>query len=80
VRTARKYFAHALELKPQHNLRALYGLLLCISAVGKGGKGGKENNAEIVALVRRTLAGEYKENAKPGMLKLVEAMVDKLLV
>jgi len=28
VRTARKYFAHALELKPKGNLRALYGLLI----------------------------------------------------
>ena len=25
--TARKYFAHSLELKREHNLRALYGLL-----------------------------------------------------
>jgi len=36
VRTARKYFAHALELKPQKNLRALYGLLLCCAAAPKG--------------------------------------------
>ena len=30
LRSARKYFAHALELNPQGNTRALFGLLLLL--------------------------------------------------
>ena len=49
--TARKYFAHALELKPGC-LRALYGILLICSALGSStkGKGTKVDTAECAAL------------------------------
>lgn len=81
VRTARKYFAHSLELKPQHNLRALYGMLLCCASVGKGGKGAKENEnvPELITFCRRSLVNEYKANSSPVMLRLVESMCAKLL-
>ena len=51
--TARKYFAHALELKPGC-LRALYGIVLVCAALGAStkGKGTKVTLALIRALTR----------------------------
>eukprot|EP00965_Chrysotila_dentata_P042604 1413441-Pleurochrysis_carterae.AAC.1 len=76
VRTARKYFAHALELKPSGNLRALYGLLLCCAAAGKGSKG--RDVAELVAFAKQTLTEAYAD-AKSPMLTLVKSMIETLL-
>jgi len=36
VAIARQYYAQSLELKPQDNLRAQYGLLMCLRAKGSG--------------------------------------------
>lgn len=84
LRLSRKYFAHSLELKPQHNLRALYGLLLCCAAMGgaKGGKAAKESGtAELLAFVQPALQEEYAacggKHAEP-MLKMVKGMIDTL--
>ena len=50
--TARKYFAHALELKPEGCLRALYGILLVCAAMGGStkGKGTKETRSIVTAI------------------------------
>tara|TARA_B110001452_G_scaffold243567_1_gene227081 strand:- start:334 stop:1329 length:996 start_codon:yes stop_codon:yes gene_type:complete len=82
-RLARKYFAHALELKPQHNLRALYGLLLCCAAMGgvKGKSAKESGTAELLAFVQPALQEEYAacggKHAEP-MLKMVKGMIDTL--
>ena len=77
---ARKYFAHALELKPAHNLRALYGLLLCCAATS-GGKASKASTAELLAFVQPAILEEYAScggsHATP-MLKLAQGMMDTL--
>ena len=80
VRTARKYFAHSLELKPSGNLRALYGLLLCCAALGNAkSRGGKERDtAEVMAFASKALAAEYEEKANPVMLALCSRMIDGL--
>jgi hypothetical protein len=75
VRTARKYFAHALELKPSGNLRALYGVLLCCAAAPKGAKE-REANASLFAAAQKLLDEEY---AAAGASKPMRAMVETAL-
>eukprot|EP00308_Calcidiscus_leptoporus_P025224 CAMPEP_0119375940 /NCGR_PEP_ID=MMETSP1334-20130426/37568_1 /TAXON_ID=127549 /ORGANISM="Calcidiscus leptoporus, Strain RCC1130" /LENGTH=324 /DNA_ID=CAMNT_0007394371 /DNA_START=16 /DNA_END=990 /DNA_ORIENTATION=- len=77
VRTARKYFAHALELKPNQNLRALYGLLLCCAAAGKGSKG--RDVTELVTFAKQSLLDAYAgHGAETPMLMVVQAMIATL--
>ena len=75
-----EHFAHALELKPAHNLRALYGLLLCCAATS-GGKASKASPAELLAFVQPAILEEYAScgggHATP-MLKLAQGMMDTL--
>ena len=80
VRLARKYFAHALELKPQRNLRALYGLLLCCAAA-KGKEAGQQIHVtELAAFAKRELAAAYADADAPAHMRaLVEKMVETLL-
>jgi len=81
--TARKYFAHALELKPGC-LRALYGILLVCSALGSStkGKGTKVDAAELVAYVQPLLLKAYTPSTGPAhpMRAVVAAMIKKLNV
>ena len=79
--TARKYFAHALELKPGC-LRALYGILLVCAALGSStkGKGVKVDTAELVAFAQPLLLKAYTPSSGPAhpMRALVGAMLKKL--
>ena len=81
--TARKYFAHALELKPGC-LRALYGILLVCAAFGSStkGKGVKVDTAELVAFAQPLLLKAYTPATGPAhpMRGLVIAMLKKLTV
>jgi len=63
--TARKYFAHALELKPDGCLRALYGILLVCAAIGNTtkGKGTKVDTAELLAHIQPLLIKCYTPQA-----------------
>ena len=72
LKTARKYFCHALELKPTANLRALYGLLLCAAA----SKASAER-AEIMTKTRAALVLEY-EQANSPLIPTVKAMMSTL--
>jgi len=69
MRTARKYYAHALDLKPHGNLRAVYGLLLASAALGatasSKGKGSKTDNAEVFSFARSQLLQIYATEATP---------------
>jgi len=78
VRTARKYFAHSLDLKPRGNLRALYGLLLCCAAAPKGQKTAAEVE-ELGACAQKKLLEEYGEAKATSMLDTVKAMSTALL-
>jgi len=79
--TARKYFAHALELKPDC-LRALYGILLVCAALGSStkGKGTKVDTGELLAHIQPLLLKCY---TPPGaaahpMRPLVTSMMKRL--
>ena len=80
--TARKYFAHALELKPENNLRALYGMLLTCSALGNvtKAKGAKVDTADLVAFISPLLTKCYTPAGAPPhpMRALVLSLVKKL--
>lgn len=80
--TARKYFAHALELKPEGNLRALYGILLVCAALGTStkGKGTKVDTAELLQHIQPQLIKCYTPASGPPhpMRALVMALVKKL--
>jgi len=78
--TARKYYAHALELKPGC-LRALYGILLVCAAVGTStkGKGTKVDTAELQSYAEAQLAKAYSPNDKHHPMRpLVLAFVKTL--
>jgi len=78
--TARKYYAHALELKPGC-LRALYGILLVCSAIGTStkGKGTKVDTAELQSVVEAQLTRAYSPNDKPHPMRpLVLALMKTL--
>ena len=67
--TARKYFAHALELNPQGNTRALFGLLLCCAALSGSKKGAKERDtSELVPFVHAKLLEAYGQSPMRPML------------
>jgi len=82
--TSRKYFAHALELKPDNNLRALYGMLLVCSALGtssKGQKGVKVDTADLVAYLQPLVVKCYSADAaKPHPMRpLAMALMKQLM-
>ena len=80
--TARKYFAHALELKPEGNLRALYGILLVCAAIGSStkGKGTKVDTTELLAYIQPLIAKCYTPpGAAPHPMRAMAlAMVKRL--
>ena len=82
--TARKYFAHALELKPEGNLRALYGILLVCAAIGSStkGKGTKVDTAELLAYIQPLIAKCYTPpgQAKPHPMRAIALAMVKRLV
>jgi len=78
--TARKYYAHALELKPGC-LRALYGILLVCSAMGltTKGKGTKVDTVELLTFVEVQLTKVYTQDGAPSAMRpLVLAMTKSL--
>jgi hypothetical protein len=80
--TARKYFAHALELKPEGCVRALYGILLVCAALSGSskGKGAKVDTVELLDTIRPQLERCYAPSAGPAhpMRPLVLALVKTL--
>jgi ER membrane protein complex subunit 2 len=81
LRTARKYYAHALDLKPQDNLRAVYGLLFACAALGatagSKGKNSKTDNAEVFTYARSSILQLYTQPSTP-MGKAVRGMLATL--
>uniref|UniRef100_A0A7S2NJY0 ER membrane protein complex subunit 2 n=1 Tax=Haptolina brevifila TaxID=156173 RepID=A0A7S2NJY0_9EUKA len=78
--TARKYYAHALELKPGC-LRALYGILLVCAALGTStkGKGTKVDTAELQEFATAQLTRTYSPEGKAHpMRSLVLSLVKTL--
>ena len=77
-------FSHALELKPQGCLRALYGILLLCAVMGTSskGKGTKVDCAELLQHVQPLLIKCYTPVNGPGhpMRGLVFALLRALAV
>jgi tetratricopeptide (TPR) repeat protein len=77
---ARQYYAQSLELKPDNNLRALYGLMLCLSATASNALSPEMHTFsadKITALYRKVVSEEAsakyettisKEGAQTGQL------------
>ncbi len=71
---AREYFAQSLELKPDNNVRALYGLLATLQS--KFLSTDSQANAETLKLVQKKLSTEYqKGGADPQCVALMEKSV-----
>ena len=78
--TSRKYFAHALELKPEGCLRALYGILLVCAAMGSGStkaKGAKVDSADLLEHTKPLLLKCYP--SQHAMRPLVDSLLKTLL-
>jgi len=67
--TARKYFAQSLELKPDDNLRALYGLVMCLRAQGSP----KDKDIALYqSTVEKILNLYKKQSPSHPLLSLIE--------
>lgn len=78
LKYARQYYAQSLELKPKGNLRALYGLHLCLNQ--KGGSN-KPIHSELLSWSKNKIQEEYKQalttNANPYMSTMINAPLSK---
>jgi len=63
---ARKYFAQSLDLKPENNLRALYGLAMCLRAQGK------DKDATLYQLTVEKIFNVYKKQSPSPLLAVIE--------
>jgi len=69
--TARQYYAQSLELKPENNLRALYGLCLCLRTKAS-------NRALHVDLYKWSVdqvLDLYRQSSSPHLQSLVEPVL-----
>jgi len=86
--TARKYFAHSLELTSRNNSRALFGLALACKALGsKKGAGGKspKDNAVLASFGANKIRNIYPQTAhgdsataSSPVAEIVQAVLTKL--
>ena len=54
---SRKYYSESLNLKPENNIRSLFGLLLCCSGM-------KDKKSEILKVAQSELIKNYSKNSK----------------
>ncbi|CAM6100619.1 unnamed protein product [Calypogeia fissa] len=80
IRSAKKYYAAALELSGGRNVRALYGIVLCGAAINQLVKGGRardeKDSSELGSLAGAVLSKEYKSKA-PKKLPLVKSLLGR---
>ncbi|XP_075477685.1 uncharacterized protein LOC142518756 isoform X2 [Primulina tabacum] len=82
LQAAKKYYAATIDLTGGKNIRALFGICLCASAVGQLTKGrNKEDkeSLELQALSAVALEKDYKQKS-PTKLKLVSSCLRSLKV
>jgi len=65
---ARKYFAQSLELKPDNNLRALYGLAMCLRAQGST----KDKDIAFYQHTVEKILSVYKKQSPSPLLSIIE--------
>lgn len=82
LQAAKKYYAATIDLTGGKNVRALFGICLCASAIGQLAKGrNKEDkeSLELQALSAVALEKDYKQNS-PAKLRLVNSCLRSLKV
>jgi tetratricopeptide (TPR) repeat protein len=75
VALARQYFAQAIELKPQGNVRALYGLVMCLR---HGSTSGFQDKLNVWAVAQ--LKEQYAASKSPLLKALVEEFCSETLI
>lgn len=68
--TARRYYAHALELQPKHNLRALWGIVL----TSKAGSG--KDSMMLDTWAQKQIEKQYSDKSASKTLALAALAVD----
>lgn len=77
LKIAKRYYASAIKLSAGRNMRALYGLCLCDSAITQSkGRNKDEESTELQALASSVILKKYKEKC-PKKLALVTSVLDK---
>ncbi|CAL9003559.1 hypothetical protein PRUPE_6G340800 [Prunus persica] len=82
LQTAKKYYASVIDLTGGKNIRALFGINLCTSAIGQLAKGrNKEDkeSSELQSLAATALEKDYKQRA-PDKLSLLTTALKSLKV
>lgn len=74
LQTAKKYYASTIELTGGKNIRALFGLCLCSSAIGQVTKGRNSEDKEISGLAAAALEKDYKKNSPDKVSVLGSAL------
>ncbi|GAA0156497.1 chaperone [Lithospermum erythrorhizon] len=80
IQTAKKYYASTIDLTGGKNIKAIFGICLCTSAIGHLSKGrNKEDkeNSELQSLSVVALEKEYKQKA-PNKTALLNAALRNL--
>lgn len=79
LQTAKKYYASTIELTGGKNIRALYGICLCTSAIAQLSKGRNSEDKEISGLAAATLEKDYK-HISPDKLSLLTSTLKTLKI
>eukprot|EP00252_Welwitschia_mirabilis_P023942 TRINITY_DN6910_c0_g1_i2.p1 TRINITY_DN6910_c0_g1~~TRINITY_DN6910_c0_g1_i2.p1 ORF type:complete len:304 (-),score=68.09 TRINITY_DN6910_c0_g1_i2:341-1252(-) len=77
---AKKYYAAALDFSGGANIRALYGVCLCGSAINqltKGRNKDEKENGDLQNIAAAALIKEYKEKS-PALAPLVTTVLDQM--
>lgn len=81
LKIARKYFASAVEYSGGKNIRALFGVCMCSSALSLSTKSGRnkedKESTELPQLALKTIEKEYK-NHNPEKLKIAMSALEQL--
>ncbi|GAA0138249.1 chaperone [Lithospermum erythrorhizon] len=63
IQTAKKYYASTIDLTGGKNIRAIFGICLCTSAIGHLSKGRNKESSELQSLSVVALEKEYKQKS-----------------
>ncbi|XP_004302029.1 PREDICTED: ER membrane protein complex subunit 2 [Fragaria vesca subsp. vesca] len=77
IQTAKKYYASVIDLTGGKNIRALFGISLCTSAIGQLAKGRNKEDKEtpeLQSLVVTALEKDYKQRAPDKLFLLTTAL------
>ncbi|CAM6036942.1 unnamed protein product [Sphagnum compactum] len=81
LRAARKYYAAAIEMSGGQNMRALFGICMCGTAITqtKGRGRDEKDSVDLLSLAGSVIVKQYKEKC-PNKVDLISSILDKQLV